>query len=100
MSIPLEEKIPTKKPGKYLSFVKATRIAEILETTMTNAGYYDDWDEITGNMIDNNVPDNVILDYAKSVEVAVDFVHQFTRGLGDNSNNTFYIETVEMLKQK
>lgn len=86
-----------KNKPVLLSPEKAKNIAQILNTTMCGYGIYDDWDEIIGDMIDDEeFSDQEVLKFAQQVSDAVVFVNKYADDIP--ISNSFYKDAVEYLK--
>lgn len=77
---------------------QAKDIAKVLNSAMCPAGYFDDWDEVIGDMIDNNVTDQCILEFAQQVSTAVEFMNTQLDPI-EYITNSFYDEAVEYLNE-
>jgi hypothetical protein len=80
-----------------ISVVEASRIADVLYNTMSNSGYFDDWDEIVLDMKDD-MSERDILDYAKSVQFSLVFLNTFDITGRPKIVKDFYEEAIEILK--
>lgn len=87
----------TNKGDVIISIVEASRIADVLYNTLSNNGYFDDWDEIIGDMKDT-MSDRDILEYAKSVQFSLLFLNNFNITGRPKIVKDFYQEAIEILK--
>lgn len=64
--------------------LELTAVASLLETTMTNAGYFDDYDEILHYMMeDDDVSIKDVYDLHDSVIISVNFLNNHTNNQYD-----------------
>ena len=87
----------TNKGDVTISVVEASRIADVLYNTMSNSGYFDDWDEIIMDMKDD-MSNKDILEYAKSVQFSLLFLNNFDITGRPKIVKDFYEEAIKILK--
>lgn len=87
----------TNKGDVIISIVEASRIADVLYNTMNNSGYFDNWDDIIGEMILCQ-SEKDILEYTKSVQFSLLFLNNFDITGRPKIVKDFYQEAIEILK--